>query len=119
MLKKKIKPLLPSLREKKRYLAFEVLSKAKINAESIEQKILDSSLNYLGQKGVSKAGIMVLKDKYNQELQKGLIRVNNKEVSNVRSALALIDKIDEQKVIVRTVGVSGILKKALSKYIAG
>jgi ribonuclease P/MRP protein subunit POP5 len=60
---------------------------------------------------------MILKDKYNNETQKGLIRVNNKEVNNLRSALALIDNVDKKEAIFRTIGVSGVLKKA-TKYLA-
>ena len=107
---KKLKPLLPSLREKKRYLAFEIISKDKISSiDSVEQKIFDSTLQLIGQKGASRAGIMILKDKYNNETQKGLIRVNNKEVNNLRSALALIDNVDKKEAIFRTIGVSGVL----------
>lgn len=120
MQKKRLKPVLPSLREKKRYLAFEIMSKVKINSfGAIEQKIWDSALQLLGELGTSKAGIIILKDKYNPMLQRGLIRVNNKQVNNLRLALALIDNIEKTKVIVRTIGVSGILKKANNKYLGG
>lgn len=118
MAKKKLKPLLPSLREKKRYLAFEVLSKGKItDFDVVSEAILQNSTEFLGQLGMSKAGVMILKDKYNKESQRGLIRVNNKNVDNLKAALTMIDKIDDQETIVKSIGVSGILKKAEKRYL--
>ena len=108
----------PSDREKKRYLAFEILSRAKIDSvDAIEQRIWDSSLQLLGEAGVAKAGIIMLKDRYNSNLQRGLIRVNNKELNNIRGALTLVDNIEKKEVIIRTIGVSGILKKAVNRYL--
>ena len=118
MAKKKLKPLLPSLREKKRYLAFEVLSKGKItDFDAVSEAILQNSTEFLGHLGMSKAGVMMLKDKYNKDSQRGLIRVNHKNIDNLKAALTMIDKIDDQETIVKSIGVSGILKKAEKRYL--
>jgi len=114
----KIKPLLPSLREKKRYLVFEIISKTNIpNFLIIKSAILESCLRFLGESGVAKAGILVLPDKFNPETQKGIMRISHTMVHEVRASLALIQKIDGQDVIVRSLGLSGILKKAEKKYL--
>jgi ribonuclease P/MRP protein subunit POP5 len=119
MNKKKIKPLLPSLREKKRYLAFEILSENKItDINSVSDAILGNSQEFLGQLGMSKAGLMMLKDKFNPNMQKGIVRVNHKNVDNLRAALTMINKIDNEDAIVRSLGISGVLNKT-EKYIAG
>ena len=119
MAKKRLKPILPSLREKKRYLAFEVISKSRVyNYNSIAGAIHNSLLQLIGELGAGKAGIKFLEDKFNQELQRGLVKVNHKYVDHLRASLALIKDIDEKEVIVRSVGVSGILKKAEKKYLA-
>lgn len=108
-----------SLREKKRYLAFEIISEARIeDFNAVNRTIWAKSLEYLGELGCAHAGIMVLNDKYDKERQKGLIRVGNKSLNNLKAALALVDNIDGKRVIMRTTGVSGILKKAQSKYMA-
>jgi len=71
MIKTKLKPVLPSLREKKRYLAFEVISKEKINdASQVSSAIWNASLQLLGQLGTAKAGLMVLSNKWDQKLQR-------------------------------------------------
>lgn len=115
----KIKPILPSLREKKRYLAFEIVSKNKIDSfSSVSRAVWDYSLQFLGEKGVAQAGIWLLSDKYDPKTQRGLIRVSNKYVNDLKSVLTLIDKIENREVIVRSVGVSGILKKAETRYLA-
>ena len=73
MVKTKLKPVLPSLREKKRYLVFEVISKGKIsNADEVSDAIWRSSLQFIGQLGAAKAGLMVLNNKWSSELQRGI-----------------------------------------------
>lgn len=118
MTKKKIKPLLPSLREKKRYLAFEVISKDKItNFDAVSESIFNSTEQFIGKLGMSEAGLLSLKDKWNSNSQRGLLRVNHKNVDKLKAALTMIEKIEEKDVIVKSVGVSGILNKAVDKYL--
>ena len=109
---------MPSLREKKRYIAFEIISeKPIIEFSKVSSAIWDSCLSYLGTLGVSKAGIWILPDKYSAESQRGLIRVSRKEVDKVKAAFITIRQVDGQDVIVRSLGVSGILNKAEQKYL--
>ena len=115
MAKQKLKPILPSLREKKRYLAYEVISKDKVSFEHVQKAIMSAALKVLGQLGVAKAGIIILKDKWINS--RGLIRVAHKHVDNLRTALMFVDKVDNEEVIIRSVGVSGILRKAENKYL--
>lgn len=115
---KKFAALMPSLREKKRYIAFEIISEKPVyDFSSVYSAIWDSCLSYLGTLGVSKAGIWILPDKYSSETQRGLIRVSRKEVDNVKAAFITIRQIGSQDVIVRSLGVSGILDKAQQKYL--
>src|SRR3989338_8152512 len=118
MAKKKLKPLLPTLREKKRYLAFEVLSKTKItDFDTVSNAILHTSAEFLGQLGVSKAGLLVLKDMWDNDSQRGVIRVNHKHTDKLKAALTMIGKINNDDVIVKSVGISGILNKAKKRYL--
>ena len=110
-----MKPLLPTLREKKRYLAFEIITGTKISFDEISKSINKTVLEFLGTLGASKAGIIIMKDKYRK--QKGLIRVSHRHVNQLKSALMFITKINNKNVIVKSVGVSGILKKAEAKYL--
>ncbi len=118
MVKTKLKPILPSLREKKRYLVFELISKEKVHDISAGSKaIWHYSLQFLGQLGAAKAGIIVLNNKWNPDIQRGILKVSHKHVDAVKAALTFADKIDDKDVIFRSIGVSGILKKAEAKYL--
>ena len=68
-------PLLPSLKEKKRYVAFEVVSKEKFNFNQVKKSIEETLFKYIGLLGTSKAGMQVLPERYTQN--KGLIRINH------------------------------------------
>lgn len=115
----KIKAILPSLREKKRYLAFEILSKGKIKAFSnVSQAVWNGMLSFNGQVGTAQAGILVLPDKYNLETQRGIIRVNHKNLNNLKAALTLVKEIEEQPVVLKSIKASGMINK-VERYIAG
>lgn len=123
MAKSKLKPLLPSLRERKRYLAYEIISTEKLDifadVNEISEALTWAAQDYLGDIGMADAGIMILKDKYDSKKQKGLIRAAHKSVDSIKAALAFISSIGNHDVIVRSVGVSGIMKKAYDNYVAG
>jgi ribonuclease P/MRP protein subunit POP5 len=108
----KLKPLLPSLREKKRYIVFEIISKNKIGFTAISKAIWRSILAFSGSLGAAQAGIWLMGDKYNKEKQKGIIKVNHKNVDLLKASLALIKEIEGQDVIVRSISASGMLNKA-------
>ncbi len=74
MKRKKEKSLLPSLREKKKYLLIEKTSK-----DRIEKAVLD----YVGVLGYGKAAPMWVKGKEN------ILAVNRKELEKVKAALEL------------------------------
>ncbi|MBI2647534.1 hypothetical protein HYW99_03585 [Candidatus Woesearchaeota archaeon] len=117
MTKTKLKQILPSLREKKRYLVFEVISKEGISDfEALSNAIWQCSLQLLGQLGVAKSGLMVLTNKWNQKLQRGIIKVNHKHVDALKASFIFARKIENKEVILRSIGVSGILNKAEKKY---
>jgi len=113
MVKTKLKPVLPSLREKKRYIAFEVISNEKLkNFSAVSDAIMGCSFQFLGHLGVAKAGIMPLQNKWNQEMQRGIIKVSHKHVDAVKAAFMFARKVDGKDAIIRSIGVSGILNKA-------
>ena len=108
-----MKPLLPSLREKKRYIVFEIIGN-KVDRNKVENEMLSNSLKFLGEIGVSRANIRMISDSWKDN--KGIIRVNVKYLDELKMSLGLIKKLDNKKVIVNVIGVSGILKKAKSKF---
>ena len=112
-----MKSLLPCLKERKRFVVYQILSEHNFTALEADKAISEATKDYLGILGLSKAGITHLKERYNNN--KGIIRVNNKFVDEVKASLTLIKMIDKKKATVRSLGVSGILKKADDKFLKG
>ena len=110
-----MKPILPTLKEKKRYLVFEIISEDKISKDVAQKTIMSECLKFLGELGISRSGLMIVNDQWSKN--KGIIKTNNKYLDEVKLALSLIKKMDNKKIIVNIVGVSGILKKAKNKFI--
>jgi len=110
-----IKPLLPVLREKKRYVAFEVLSNRKSSFYEVSKALWNAFSFFIGELELAKAGIMVIANTFNKDVQKGVIRVNNRYVDHVKAALVFVKAIEQQPVIVRSLIVSGVLNKALKR----
>lgn len=118
MAKSKLKPILPSLREKKRYIVFEVISGGKISdIKAVSDGVWECSLRFLGQLGTAKAGLMVLSNKWDAQLQRGIMKVSHRHVDAVKAALTFAGKIGSQDAIFRSIGVSGILRKAENKFL--
>lgn len=99
----------PSKRAKKRYIAFEVISNELNNDSAIQNAIKKSALNVLGVR-YRQAGIRFLKNKYNPNINRGIFRVNNKYSKTVVGAI-------NKSMDIKTLGMSGILKKAENRYL--
>lgn len=116
----RIKALMPTLREKKRYVAFKIMSENKIvSFDAVSNAIFDSGRKLFGELGMAELGLIPVKERWNNEKQIGLVRVNHKYVNQIKAAFALIKEIDNNKVIVSSIGTSGIMKKAVERYVAG
>ncbi len=108
-----MKPILPSLREKNRYIVYALKSDKKLKFEDIKMAIEKAYLNFLGELGSAGSGIRVMDHFYQN---KGIVKVNSRYVDKSRVALMMMDKIKDSKVEVKTVGVSGTIKKAKAKF---
>lgn len=111
--------MLPSLKERNRYLVFSILSDKNFKEEDVKKVVWNNCLGFLGELGCGEAGLWFLSDKWNEKKQKGILKVNNKYVEKVRMALSLVNEIEKNKVSINTVGVSGTLNKAEKKFIGG
>ncbi len=100
-----LKPLLPTLKEKKRYVVYAVRSEMRHGLPEVRDIVERAALSFLGKLEYAKAGIMILNDFRNN---KGIIRVNRHYVDKLKAALMLINS----NMMVSCVYVSGILKKA-------
>src|SRR3989338_10394629 len=103
VIKLKQKALTPSLREKKRYLVYEVISENLFSCGDLKGVIITEFKELFGLDGLSRAGLEFIEYKDN----KGILRVSTKGLDMLRSSLCLVRKINKEDVILRSLGVSG------------
>jgi ribonuclease P/MRP protein subunit POP5 len=124
----KLKILPPTIRDKKRYIAFEVIFQGNMIREDIIGMILDSSLYLYGACGTGKFDIWVVKlwncsseehhDNSNNEKKiKGILRCRREEVDSVRAVISTITKFRGNNVVFHTLGISGTIKSVTKNFI--
>lgn len=104
----KLRTLLPTLKEKKRYVAFEIISEQTFTFSDAAKAITGSVINTCGTINTAAMGMNII----NYEKNKGVIRVAHTSVDALKSALCLCTTINETPAIIKSIGVSGILNKA-------
>lgn len=110
------KPLPPSLRPTRRYIAYQIISENKVDYDGLLNAIWHSILNFLGEFGASEAEIWIVRNLYDDRKQSGMIRCSHKYLERIRAALSLIERVGDTRVIVKVLGVSGTIKAAKMKY---
>ncbi len=105
----------PSSREKKRYIVFEIISEHEFNFEEVKKAVMSNCLRYLGEFGYEKLRLYIIKNLYNKN--KGMLRVTNKMLNDIKASLAKINQINGKKAALKIIGISGILKKAKNKFL--
>ena len=104
--------LLPSLKERHRYIVFEIKSEEKYTFTEIKEEVERALLQFLGELGVAKAAPMFLKDKFHYEHQRFILKISPTMVDEVKTALTLSKKIKKTPIIIHSITMSGTLKKA-------
>jgi ribonuclease P/MRP protein subunit POP5 len=107
-----MKKLLPSLRERKRYLVFEVLAKNEISRDELAKEITSASHSLYGDIGVSTISPKLLD--FNGK--SGILRCAQDRVNEARAILATVNNINGAPLTLRVVGISGTIKAAKEKF---
>ncbi len=105
--------LLPSLRGRKRYLAFRMLPddascRGALSRRDLTLELDRSSQSLLGDAGSSECGIRVL----SFDGMEGIVSCVHTETTRTRAVLATIYEIGDRRASVRVIGVSGTVKGA-------
>ncbi len=116
MKQKKLKMLQPTLREKERYIAFQIISEEdeEFTYSDLESAIWNKMLDFLGEEGVSKTSVWLLKDSWVQKKQIGILKCNNKSVQEVIASLGLIDRLGDNRITFKILKISGTIKSIKS-----
>ena len=104
--------LLPALKQRKRYLVFEIIADKTFSFSDIKEQLEKDLLLFWGHLGLSRAVPMFVKEKFNKENQRLVIKVNHKHVDELKTGLSLSKSIKNTPVIIKSIITSGTLKKA-------
>ncbi len=111
------KILPPSLRSKKRYIVFEIISENPVEYENFRDALWNSMTNFLGELGASGAQLRILKNLYDPKSQRGVLKCSHDMVEQIRTGLSLIAIVGETRVVIKVDGVTGTIKSARNKYL--
>lgn len=109
-MQKKIKSLLPSLKERKRYLAIKIESVEGIIARNPTEEIIQKIKNILGVFDSAEAGLIYLD--YDQKENISFIKCSASSLDKIRASLLFINEIGTSKVILRSLKASGMVNRA-------
>lgn len=108
-----MKRLLPSLRAKKCYLAFELVSEGQVSRSDLVKEVMSSASSLLGDVTASECDIRVL----GFEDCKGIIQCSHTKVKETRASLATLTRVGGKRATLHVLGISGTIKKATEKFL--
>ena len=97
--KTKLKILPPTLRERDRYIKFKIISENPVEYSDIEAAIWNTFLDFFGEQGVSKQSLWLIKNLWDEKEQVGVIRCNNKNVTQVLAGLGLLSRLCHSRIL--------------------
>ena len=106
-----MKPVLPTLKEKKRYIVFEVISPAEASQEEAYAAIQEAAKSFMGISTFAKSGLRLI-GKWSRGLQRGIVRVNRRYLNHARASFCYVHRVGKSTAMLHSVVASGSLKKA-------
>lgn len=111
----------PSLRERRRYLRFEVIGEREIDKRELMKEIWNSMYSLYGDVGVSESKLWLIdyrgvedREVGDAKCGLGVLRCAYEKVEEVRASLACIHSVNDALVGIRVVRTSGSIKGASS-----
>jgi len=111
------KMLPPTIREKRRYIAYEVISDGKIEYGDITEAVVNSAQSLFGDFGLSEMGLWHIMNLYDSEKQRGIIKCAHSAVEKARLAVTAVQMAGETKATINILGVTGTIKNAQQKHL--
>jgi len=107
----KLKILPPTLRKRKRYIAFKLLAENEIALEDLKNAIIQTLLSLYGERGFAEIEFKFLEDTWDSSKNVGILRCWYRAVESVIAALGMIERIGDFRVNFKILKVSGTIKK--------
>lgn len=116
----KLKILPPTLREKKRYIAFNLYSEDLITKEEMPNLLWNSIVNLYGEIESSKINLWLINYKHIQNSNRNqcrcIIKCRRGYEKEMITALNNITQYKKNRVVIHTLGTSGTIKTLDDKY---
>lgn len=117
----KLKVLPPTLRKNNRYLTVDIKSKSEISKDDLVNIIWDGCIRLQGELNTANYNLWVMRffemeNDYSYYSYKAIIRCQRDYVDEVRTSLALVNRYNNSRLSITTIGLSGTIKSSL-KYI--
>ena len=105
--KKKKQTIKPTLREKKRYVLFEIVNGSGVSEKDFYFALWHELLSVFGSVGMKDISLKMVSYKKG----KGIMRCKRGKEKDLIAGLAFIKKAGKQEIIVRSIKTSGSIKK--------
>lgn len=104
---------LPTLRDKKRYIAFEINPACSISRQELMREILNSIISLFGDVGAGdiNPALMSFEGRF------GILRCARNKTMEARAGLACINNVGRIRLSIMVLGISGTIKGATEKFI--
>ena len=120
----KLKVLPPTLRKNKRYLTLDIKSQSGFSKDDLVLAIWDACIRFWGEQGTSEFDLWLMRLYSDDEVKdyyhyRAILRCQRGYEEEVRAALALLTRYNNNKLNITTIGLSGTVKASIDKYIIG
>lgn len=109
MVKKRVNPIPPTLRGKKRYVSFEFLSDRDLRRNDVERAVWSAFSRVFGGKGIAEQRLWLAF--WSENGNKGVLRCSHLEESNVKAGILFLKAVNDIPVVPVLGKVSGSISK--------
>lgn len=110
-----MKPVPPTLRMKKRYIAFSVHSERRVSKKDVTNAILRETVRFYGELIVSDFSLWIME--FDEDIGTGFLVCNRRFQGEMIASLALIDTVGREKTSFQVLGTSGTIKALKRKFL--
>jgi len=110
--KKSVNPIPLSLRDRKRYLVFELIVEGHLKESEVSFFLKNHLMKLFGSLGLSKMNYQFIG--FNEKSSKGILKCRHTAVEDLKAGILLLKEVNGIPVIPKTLKTSGTVKKAKS-----
>lgn len=103
-----MRKLMPTLRNKKRYVAFELVTESNPELQEVKKALWDSMLRLFGEMGSAKIDAHFIDEQCKGK--RGVIRFSHTATDELLSSFAFVSSVSGKKAILRSLGISSTVK---------